>query len=66
MSEDWHKLVSKPQYQVKVEKDIFVSMPDGTKIAADIYRPDRDGKFPALLGLTPYSKDVQKPEDIQQ
>lgn len=60
MNEDWHKLVSQPQYQVKVEKDIFVRMPDGIRIATDIYRPDAHGKYPALLGITPYSKDVQK------
>ena len=60
MNEDWHKAVSQPQYGLKAEKDVFVRMRDGIRVAADIYRPNASGRFPALLGLSPYSKDVQK------
>jgi predicted acyl esterase len=34
-------------------------MRDGIRIAVDIYYPDGKGKFPALLGMSPYGKDVQ-------
>ncbi|MFC1861339.1 CocE/NonD family hydrolase [Chloroflexota bacterium] len=50
---------SKPVYRMKIEKNVMVTMRDGIKIACDIYRPDADGVFPALLGMGPYGKDVQ-------
>ena len=34
-------------------------MRDGVKLACDIYRPDAEGKFPALLSMSPYGKDKQ-------
>ncbi len=34
-------------------------MSDGITIDADIFRPDSSGKFPALLGVHPYDKEVQ-------
>ena len=51
---------SKPIYKIKTEKDVYVKMRDGVKLACDIYRPDAEGKFPALFGMSPYSKDVQR------
>lgn len=33
-----------------------VAMRDGVKLATDIYRPDGDGKYPAVLIRTPYDK----------
>jgi putative CocE/NonD family hydrolase len=43
-------------YAVKIERDIAVKMRDGVTLRADIFRPDTDGKFPALLQRTPYDK----------
>ncbi len=60
MTADWHDLVSQPKYKVRVEKDVFIKMRDGTHIAADIYHPDAEGKFPALLSMSCYGKDIQK------
>ena len=31
-------------------------MRDGVTLAADIYRPGAEGKFPALLQRTPYNR----------
>ncbi len=47
---------------VVVEKNVVIPARDGTKLAADIYHPARDGnalagKFPTLLTRTPYNKD---------
>ncbi len=50
---------SKPVYIIKTEKDVYVSMRDGIKLAVDISRPEAERKFPALLSIVPYSKDVQ-------
>lgn len=34
----------------------FVSMPDGVRLATDVYLPDNPGRYPALLLLTPYGR----------
>src|SRR3990172_5198157 len=60
MSKDWHELVSQPQYRLRLEKDVFVAMRDGVRVAVDVYRPDANGRFPALVGMSPYSKDLQR------
>jgi putative CocE/NonD family hydrolase len=45
------------QYAVTYERNATVTMRDGVKLKADIYRPSTDGKFPVLLQRTPYNKD---------
>ncbi len=50
------------EFGVVVEKNVWIAMRDGIHLAADIYRPARDGKpaggrFPTLLTRTPYNKD---------
>lgn len=50
------------EYDVIIEKNVVIAVRDGTKLAADIYRPGRDGsavsgRFPTLLTRTPYNKD---------
>jgi putative CocE/NonD family hydrolase len=44
-------------YAVIYERDVTVSMRDGVKLRADIYRPDASGTFPVLLQRTPYDKN---------
>lgn len=41
------------------ERDVFVSMRDGTRLSVDVFRPDGDGPFPVLVALGPYGKDIQ-------
>lgn len=60
MKEDWRELISQPTYGVMVERDVYVPMRDGVRLAVDIYRPDAQGKFPALLAQSPYGKEVQE------
>jgi predicted acyl esterase len=50
---------SQPVHKIKVEKDIYVPMRDGVRLATDVYRPDTDGKFPALLAMSVYGKELQ-------
>jgi hypothetical protein len=55
-------MATKPEYDVIVLKNVMVPMRDGVHLAADVYRPARnggfvDGRLPALLERTPYSKD---------
>jgi predicted acyl esterase len=51
--------ISKRQYGIVAERDVFVPMSDGVNINVDVFRPDGDGKFPALLSMSPYNKEVQ-------
>lgn len=49
--------LSAPAHKLKIEKDVDVPMRDGARLKADVFRPDGDGKFPAILNLGPYQKD---------
>ncbi len=44
------------EFDVIVEKNVMIAARDGVKLAADIYRPAREGTAPALLTRTPYNK----------
>jgi putative CocE/NonD family hydrolase len=50
--------LSQPQYGVRVERDIYVKMRDGVRVAVDVYRPDARGTFPALYASSCYQKDL--------
>ena len=32
---------------IRIEKDVMVAMRDGTKLASNVYRPEKPGKFPS-------------------
>jgi len=46
-----------PLYDIAIEKMVMVPMRDGTCLAADIYRPKSDGRFPAIVERTPYNRE---------
>ena len=46
-------------YKTKIERNVMVPARDGVRLAVDVYRPDAPGKFPALLGMSPYGKAIQ-------
>ena len=50
--------LSKPQYKMVVERDVWMTMRDGTQIACNIYRPDAPGAFPAIHAADSYQKDL--------
>jgi len=52
---------SQRKYDVAVERDVKVRMPDGTLLDGDIYRPNSSERFPVILGAHPYNKDLQSP-----
>lgn len=39
---------------IRIEGRVPIAMRDGEKLYADIYRPQREGKFPVLVVRTPY------------
>lgn len=55
-------LLSRPQYSIKVDRNVRVSMRDGTRLATDLYRPDAEGKFPVILSRTPYDRRMLEPQ----
>lgn len=46
---------------IVIEKDVMATTPDGVQLACNVYRPDTDGRFPVILGMTPYGKDQTPP-----
>jgi hypothetical protein len=51
---------SAPIYNIQSDTNFRISMLDGVRLAADVYRPRAPGqKFPALLAISPYTKDLQ-------
>ncbi len=60
MTKDWMERLSKPQHKVREEKNVSVAMRDGIRVAADISRPDTAGRFPSLVSISPYGKEIQK------
>src|ERR1043166_5079085 len=43
-------------YRVAIEQSVRVKMRDGVTLAADVYRPVSDEKFPVILQRTPYNR----------
>jgi predicted acyl esterase len=56
---DWS--TSERKYEVIVERDVKVRMPDGTLLDGNIYHPESPEQFPVILGAHAYNKDQQSP-----
>ena len=50
---------SSADYAVTEARDQRVTMRDGARLVVDIFRPDAEGRFPAVLCQTPYNKSGQ-------
>jgi putative CocE/NonD family hydrolase len=59
-TKDWHDVVSQPQHDIVLEEDVWVAMRDGVRLCVDVYRPEAEGKFPALVSWSWYGKDSEK------
>jgi len=46
--------LSQPTYKARVDRHVRVLLRDGVELAAVVVRPDADGRFPAIMGYTPY------------
>jgi putative CocE/NonD family hydrolase len=56
---------SEATHGIVIAKDVMIAMRDGVRLAADVYRPARDGEplagpFPAILLRTSYDKAAQR------
>lgn len=45
-------------YKVRTVPNVTIPLSDGTLLAADLYLPTTDERLPALLGWSPYNKDL--------
>ena len=45
---------------MKIEKNVMVAMRDGVRISLCIYRPEADGRFPALFAASPYQHEFDQ------
>jgi predicted acyl esterase len=46
-----------PPPGIRVERNVAITMRDGTTLRANVFRPDRDGRFPVIMHAHPYGKD---------
>jgi putative CocE/NonD family hydrolase len=54
----WSPYTRPVQYPTTVtDKDVPITMADGTVLKANVTRPDAPGRFPVLVTQTPYGKD---------
>jgi predicted acyl esterase len=51
--------ISKREFEIIAERNIAVMMSDGIKIDIDVFRPDSKAKFPVLLSIAPFNKEIQ-------
>ncbi|MEI6669581.1 MAG: CocE/NonD family hydrolase [Acidobacteriota bacterium] len=52
--------LSQPKYKMVVDKDVKIPTRGGSYVIADVFRPDAPGeKFPPLLSLSVYQKELQ-------
>ena len=45
---------------IRLEENVHVTMRDGVKISVDIYRPEAEGRYPAIFSMSPYIKELQQ------
>jgi putative CocE/NonD family hydrolase len=50
---------SERKYGMIAEYDVKIPMSDGVTLSCDVFRPDSDEKFPAILGYHPYHNPGQ-------
>ena len=43
---------------MRVVWDVPIKMDDGTNLRADVFLPEEDGKYPAIITLGPYEKGL--------
>jgi uncharacterized protein len=56
-ADGWTPYDRPAQYGTQTDKDVAITMPDGTVLRADVIRPDQPGRYPVLMTQTPYGKD---------
>ncbi len=60
--------MSQPKYDLVIDKDVEISLRDGVRLRADVFRPKAGGKFPPLINIGVYQKDKLwvPPPDLEE
>ena len=43
--------------EIIVERDVWITVRDGTRLSANVFRPRAEGKYPVVMALTAYDKN---------
>ena len=66
-AQNWE--ASRREHGVTAQFDVLVTMSDGVRVAAQIFRPTTPGRFPAILGVHAYDAEMQfapsRPQAVQ-
>lgn len=54
-----YRNLSEPSYSVRRTNNVGIHVRDGTTLLADLFQPDAEGRFPALLAFSPYPRQIQ-------
>lgn len=49
--------VTAPAADIRCDWNVPLTMRDGTSLRANVFRPDREGRFPVIMSAHPYGKD---------
>jgi len=54
-----YRNLSEPVHAFVRDDDVEVPMRDGTRLLADVYRPEGQGTYPVLIAASPYPRQIQ-------
>lgn len=49
---------------MRIDWDVPIEMDDGTLLRCDVFRPNDDGKYPVIMGATPYGKLLSFQDEV--
>ena len=49
---------------MRIDWDLPIAMADGTVLRADVYRPNKKGKFPVIMTMGPYGKGLAWQDEL--
>lgn len=54
-----YRNLSTAEHRIRRENNTAITMRDGVELLADVFRPDAEGRFPALIAASPYPRQIQ-------
>jgi putative CocE/NonD family hydrolase len=54
-----YRNLSQPEFGTRRTNNVGIAVRDGTLLLADLFQPDAEGRFPALLSFSAYPRQIQ-------
>src|SRR6476659_1919057 len=54
-----YRHLSEPEFDMRHDNNVAITMRDGTKLMADVHGPNADGRYPALIAASPYPRQIR-------